>query len=233
MKGPAEPGNPGGFLAIRRARQMEYAEQLRVFGEAAISIFAIVNPFVGLPIFVSLTEDFPSRDQRRVLRLAGVIALAIICVMALAGQFLMQTVFRVSIEEFAFGGGLLLVVIGVHGILQGSEGRPAAAADAKAREMMQVRLAVTPMASPILAGPGSIVTVILIANAHGRLFAVAACLAAFVFVILILNYAHMLFRLMGRVVALTLGRVMWIFMVAIGTKFCFQAIAKVFPGLLQ
>ena len=212
---------------------MEFTEQLRVFGEAAVSIFAIVNPFVGLPIFVSLTEDFPVRDQRRVLRLAGVVALAIICVMALAGQFLMETVFRVSIEEFAFGGGLLLVVIGVHGILRTSDGSSGAAADAKAREMMQVRLAVTPMASPMLVGPGSIVTVILIVNAHGRLTAVAACLAAFVFVILILNYAHVLFRMMGRVVALALGRVMWIFMVAIGTKFCFQAAAKVFPGLVQ
>ena len=50
---------------------MELTEQLRIFGEAAVSIFAIVNPFVGLPIFVSLTEDFPARDQRRVLRLAG------------------------------------------------------------------------------------------------------------------------------------------------------------------
>jgi len=212
---------------------MELTEQLRVFGEAAVSIFAIVNPFVGLPIFVSLTEDFPVREQRRVLRLAGVVALAIICVMALAGQFLMETVFRVSIEEFAFGGGLLLVVIGVHGILRSSDGRSATAADAKAREMMQVRLAVTPMASPMLVGPGSIVTVILIVNAHGRLTAVAGCLAAFVFVILVLNYAHVLFRLMGRVVALALGRVMWIFMVAIGTKFCFQAVAKVFPGLVQ
>jgi len=212
---------------------MEFTEQLRIFGEAAVSIFAIVNPFVGLPIFVSLTEDFPARDQRRVLRLAGVVALAIICVMALAGQFLMETVFRVSIEEFAFGGGLLLVVIGVHGILRTSDGPSGAAADAKAREMQQVRLAVTPMASPMLVGPGSIVTVILIVNAHGRLTAVAACLAAFVFVILILNYAHVLFRMMGRVVALALGRVMWIFMVAIGTKFCFQAAAKVFPGLVQ
>jgi small neutral amino acid transporter SnatA (MarC family) len=61
---------------------------------------------------MELTEDFPVRDQRRVLRLAGVVALAIICVVALAGQFLMETVFRVSIEEFAFGGGLLLVAIG-------------------------------------------------------------------------------------------------------------------------
>jgi multiple antibiotic resistance protein len=212
---------------------MELSEQLRVFGEAAVSIFAIVNPFVGLPIFVSLTEGLPLRDQRRMLRLAGMVALAIIGVMALAGQFLMETVFRVSIEEFAFGGGLLLVVIGIRGILHGPEERRATDADPEASRLMQVRLAVSPMASPILVGPGSIVTVILIANAHGRVLAVGACLAAFVFIILVLNYAHVLLRLMGPVVALALGRVMWIFMVAIGTKFCFQAMAKVFPGLVR
>lgn len=83
------------------------------------------------------------------------IAPAILCGMALAGPFVMETVFRVLIEESAFGGGLLLVVISVHGILQGAGGRRAVVADAKAREQMQVRMAVTPMASPMLVGPGA------------------------------------------------------------------------------
>ena len=208
------------------------AEQVRVFGEAAISIFAIVNPIGGLPVFVSLTEDTPPQERRRVFRLAGVTALVIICVMALAGQFLMNDVFQVGMEEFAFGGGLLLAVIGIRSLLEAPEQRQAALADEGARRLMQTRLAVSPIASPLLVGPGAIVNVMLVVNQHGRLFALGACLAAFVFVILILNYAHIIYRLMGRVVSLAIGRVMEIFIVAIGVKFCFQAVAKVFPGLV-
>lgn len=211
---------------------MVTAEQVRVFGEAAISIFAIVNPIGGLPVFVSLTEDTPAHERRRVFRLAGVTALVIICVMALAGQFLMNDVFQVGIDEFAFGGGLLLAVIGIRSLLEQPEKRQAALVDENARRLMQMRLAVSPIASPLLVGPGAIVNVILIVNQHGRLFGLGACLVAFVFVILILNYAHVVYHLMGRVVSLAIGRVMEIFIVAIGVKFCFQAVAKVFPGLV-
>jgi len=211
---------------------MTTIEQIQVFGEAAVSIFAIVNPIGGLPVFVSLTEDTPPHERRRLFRLAGLTALVIICVMALAGQFLMQIVFQVGMEEFAFGGGLLLVVIGIHSLLERPESRHAALDDEEGRRQRQTRLAVSPIASPLLVGPGAIVNVMLVVNQHGRLFALGACLAAFVFVILVLNYAHLIYRVMGRIVSLAIGRVMEIFIVAIGVKFCFQAVAKVFPGLL-
>ena len=208
-------------------------EALRIFSEAAISIFAIVNPIGGLPVFVALTEDMPKAERRRLFRLAGVAALVIISLMALAGQVLMHDVFHVTMEQFAFGGGLLLVVIGMRGILQEPKPASAAAADADTQRRLAVRLAISPIASPLLVGPGSIVNVMLLANQHGRLFAVAACLTAFVFVILILNYAHVVYRLMGQVVALAFGRVMQIFIIAIGVKFCFQAAVTVFPGLVR
>ncbi len=210
---------------------MTTVEHIQVFGEAAVSIFAIVNPIGGLPVFVSLMEDTPLHEQRRLFRLAGLTALVIIGVMALAGQFLMHTVFQVGMEEFAFGGGLLLVVIGIRSLLEGPESRQAALNDADRRQM-QTRLAISPIASPLLVGPGAIVNVMLIVNQHGRLFALGACLAAFVFVILVLNYAHLIYRVMGRLGSLAIGRVMEIFIVAIGVKFCFEAIAKVFPALL-
>jgi len=212
---------------------MTTTEEIRIFSEAVISVFAIVNPIGNLPVFVGLTEDAPPSDRRRVFRLAGLTALVIICAMALIGQGLMHDVFHLSLEEFAFGGGLLLVVIGIYHILQGSEPRGAMPADEEERHLQQIRLAISPIASPLLVGPGAIVTVMLLANQHGRLFAVGACLAAFVFVILILNYAHLIYRLMGRVVSIAIGRVMQIFIVAIGVKFCFEAISKVFPALLK
>jgi multiple antibiotic resistance protein len=208
-------------------------ELLRSFGEAALSIFAIVNPIGGLPTFIALTEDATAQERRRVFRLAGLTALAMICVMALFGRFLLQFVFQIEIHQFAFAGGLLLVVIGIRGVLFAPEQRKYLATDENERHMDQVRLAVTPIASPLLVGPGSIVNVMLIDNQHGRVFALAACIAAFVGVILILNYAHVLYHLMGRIGALAVGRMMQIFIVAIGIKFCFGALAKVFPALVK
>ena len=211
----------------------ESLELLRSFGEAALSIFAIVNPIGGLPTFIALTEDATAQERRRVFRLAGLTALAMICVMALFGRFLLQYVFQIEIPQFAFAGGLLLVVIGIRGVVIAPDQRKNLAADENERHMAQVRLAVTPIASPLLVGPGSIVNVMLIDNQQGRLFALGACVVAFVGVILILNYAHVLYRLMGRIGALAVGRMMQIFIVAIGIKFCFGALAKVFPALVK
>ncbi|MCE5280071.1 MAG: MarC family protein [Planctomycetaceae bacterium] len=207
-------------------------ETFRAFGEAAVSIFAIVNPVGSLPILISLTADTSDLDRRKLLRVAGVAALAIILSMALAGQFLLTKVFQIGMDELTFGGGLMLVVIGIRYIVQGSQQRQRAATqDVKAAD--QIGMAISPIASPLLVGPGTIVTVMLIVSRHGPLFGLAACLTAFVGVILILNYANVLYRLMGPLVSLAVGRVMEIFIVAIGVKFCFSAAAHVFPGLMR
>ena len=210
---------------------MDY-EAFRAFGEAVLSIFAVVNPIGGLPMFIALTEDTTAPERRKVFRLAGVTALVMISLMALFGRFLLQFVFQIDINQFAFAGGLLLVVIGIHGVVFSPNQQKQVVTDDAQRHLAQIRLAVSPIASPLLVGPGSIVNAMLIDNQHGQLFALAACVTAFVGVILILNYAHILYAVMGRVGALALGRMMQIFIVAIGVKFCFSALVKVFPALV-
>jgi multiple antibiotic resistance protein len=206
-------------------------ESLRALSEAAIGIFAIVNPIGGLPTFIALTEDSTTQERRQMFRLAGVTALAIICVMALFGQFLLSGVFQIEIHEFAFAGGLMLVIIGVRQLIERPNSRRKTLVDDAQRKIEQTGLAVSPIASPLLVGPGCIVNVMLLVNQHGRPFALGAALLAFVVVILVLNYAHVIYRLMGHIGALAVGRVMQIFIVAIGVKFCFGALAKFFSTI--
>jgi multiple antibiotic resistance protein len=207
-------------------------DDIRQFAQAVISIFAIVNPIGSLPLFVSLTEDLSNQERRSLLRLAGVTSLVILCVMAVAGQYLLRDVFHIDLAEFMFGGGLILIVVGIMGIVEKPEARHSRAGlDPRERRMENIRLAVSPIASPLLVGPGSIVTVMLIVSRHGVLYGLAASLAAFVFVILILNYTNLAYRLMGRVGSIAVGRVMDIFIVAIGVNFVFSSIKAVFPAL--
>jgi multiple antibiotic resistance protein len=207
-------------------------EAVRNFAEAAISVFAIVNPIGALPILIGLTDGFPPWERKRVLRLAGLMALTIICVMAMVGQYLLEGVFHISLSEFMFGGGLILMVVGIRRILEAhddeGEKKPMTPEE---RAKQGVSMAVSPIASPLLVGPGSIVTVMLLVSKHGVLYGLAACLAAFVFVLLLLNYVDFAIRLMGRLGALAVGRIMEIFIVAIGAHFVFSAVKQVFPGL--
>ncbi len=205
---------------------------IRTFIEASVSVFAILNPIGGLPTFVGLTADMAAPQRRRLFRLAGLTSLAIIVVMALAGQVLLEEVFQITLDQFAFAGGLLLVVVGIRNLLEPPQPRHQEPLPEGDWETESIRLAVSPIAIPLLTGPGSIVNVMLIVSAHGRLFALGAVLAAFVFVLLVLNYTHVIYRLMGRIGALAIGRVMQIFIVAIGVKFCFRSLAVAFPALV-
>lgn len=210
---------------------MDWWMQAQAFLKAVISIFAIVNPIGGLPVFVSLTEGMSVPERRKTLRLAGYTSLAIICVMAVAGEFLLTDVFGITPAEFMLGGGLILIAVGVLDIVGKPDSGPRHAPDPSQREDQSIRLAVSPIASPLLAGPGSIVTVMLIVRQHGTLYGLGACLACFIFVILVLNYAHLVYRLMGRVASLAVSRIMEIFIVAIGVNFIYQALKQLFPSL--
>ncbi|MDD4889943.1 MAG: MarC family protein [Phycisphaerae bacterium] len=215
--------------------------QLTAFIDAVITIFAIVNPIGSLPVFASLTEGLTLAQRRRVLRLAGVVAFCIVAVMAVFGQFIIDRVFHIDIQEFAFGGGLLLVVIGIRTMVAGVRGGGPRDRPAPPQHLETVSLAVTPIASPLLVGPGAIVTVMLMVTRstadggfwYGIFFALAASLVAFIFVMLVLNWSHQVFRLMGRIGSLAFGRVMQIFIISIGIHFMHTSLVKMFPALLR
>ena len=208
-------------------------DQVNLFIESVVSIFAIVTPGGNLPIFLSLTEDASPRERQRVFRLATLVAFGIVAAMALVGQYLLWHVFHITFDEFRFGGGLILIVVGIRRILARPERHGATAVDPASRESEQIRLAVSPIASPLLVGPGTIVTVMLVVNRAtgsmgflgGELYALSACLINFVLVGLVLNWSHLAYRFMGRIGATAVGRVMDIFIVAIGVKFIFDSVA--------
>ncbi|MCG3180099.1 MAG: hypothetical protein BIFFINMI_02453 [Phycisphaerae bacterium] len=199
----------------------------RSFFEAVLSIFAIVNPIGTLPVFAGMTEGMSPPLRRRVFRLAGLVAFCIIAIMAVTGRFIIDQVFHITLDEFALGGGLLLIVVGIYQMIVGLARHTGPPLDAD----QGARLAVTPLASPLLVGPGTIVTVMLIVSRHGPLYGLSASVVAFVFVMLVLHFSHHILKLMGRVGSIAVGRVMQIFIISIGVHFVVMALKRIFPLL--
>lgn len=207
-----------------------------VFFQAALSLFAIVDPLGGLPVFLGLTRGATESERRRVFRIAVVTAFLLIVAFALVGLFVMERVFRITMSEFMVAGGLLLVVTGVHDMIRADyHESPTDGAGARERDRSHRlhALAVSPIACPLLAGPGTIVTVILFQGQYGQLFALGVCVLVFALTMLILTFAGFLSRLMGRVGSLAVSRVMQIFIIAIGVHFMFNGFRESFPGLFN
>ena len=206
---------------------------LIIFFRAVISLFAIVDPIGGLPVFISLTRGLSEAERRRIFRFAVLTAFLLIIAFALVGSFILQYVFHITISEFTFAGGLLLVVVGIREIIMSgsfsdANGKPQANPDK--REHFQA-VAVSPIACPLLAGPGTIVTVILFEGQHGLFFAIAVCVVVFSLTMLVLAFASRLSKFMGRLGMLAVERIMQIFIIAIGVHFMFMGFRDSFPRL--
>lgn len=134
-----------------------------------MGFFAIMNPIANVPIFLSLTADNSAREVRSIARRSLLLAFGIVLIFAVAGNLIFQ-VFGISLNAFRITGGLLVFLIGFH-MLQGSPSRVQNVknADNPVDQDAALSVAITPLAMPILAGPGTIATTMNFAATGGWL----------------------------------------------------------------
>src|SRR5688500_1225373 len=162
---------------------------IEFFVSALVTLLVVVDPLGLAPIFASLTRQLPPASRREVALRASLIAFVILCGTALVGDWLLRQL-GIGLPAFRIAGGLLLFSIAsemVFGVRIVREGQAAeAAVDEHVRN-----LAAFPLGIPLMAGPGAITAVILLAGRGygdpvrlGGLIAVIAivviaCLVAF------------------------------------------------------
>ncbi len=127
------------------------------------ALFAIMNPITNLPVFLSVTQDLPPADQRKV-----AVKTALYC-LVLGGAFAAigsQTLslFGISVDHLRVAGGLVVLMIGLN-MLNGNESTSHHGTDGeKEAYPAPDTVAFYPLAFPILVGPGTITTLILYAH---------------------------------------------------------------------
>lgn len=126
---------------------------------AVVSLQVIVSPISLVPIFLALTPDNSPRERVRMAGIACVMACLTLLLFAFTGQLLFK-VLGVSMEAFQIAGGALLFIIALEMLRQGDKKHLSEDESAEAAEKDDI--AVSPMAVPLLVGPGSISTVVLL-----------------------------------------------------------------------
>lgn len=204
------------------------------FVQAVITLFAIINPIYVLPILNGLTSDVSFAEQRMMFRVAALVGSATVIVVGVLGEFVMVSVFHVTLGSLMVACGVLLVIVCVKNMItddpQAGPQPPSGVAPEKRRQQLVAR-AVSPMACPILVGPGSIVTAILIVNHNGYWLGLAAMATASLLVVIVMHWGHVVTRLLGRIGSIIVSRVLMIFLAAIGMEFIYRGIAQWLPAL--
>ena len=180
------------------------------FGEAFVTLVIIMDPVGNAPIFVSVTTGMDSARRQAAARRAVLAAGALVIGFAAFGDALLNYL-NVSIESLSIAGGLLLLLVALE-MLRGMDSEPAAGAD----------VALVPLATPLVAGPGTIATAIVLSRrnggADGRVAVIAAIVAALAVVWLGLATAERLARVIPDSVVQFLTRVFGLLLSAIAVQ---------------
>lgn len=123
-----------------------------------MGFFAIMNPIANIPIFLSLTHDEDKQTKSSIASTSLLLAFLIVVVFSFAGKVIFE-LFGITLPAFRITGGLLVFLIGFH-MLQGDFSRvnhPSEKDKQKSKEAA-LSVSISPLAIPILAGPGTITT---------------------------------------------------------------------------
>lgn len=196
-----------------------------------MGFFAIMNPIANTTVFLGLTASDERGLRRRVALQATLTTFAIVTVFCLLGS-LIFTLFGITLPAFRITGGVLVALIGYQ-MLHGSPSSVHHPSEADQRDSREAALgvAITPLAIPILAGPGTIATAMNFASTGGAaemLVTISAfavlCLITFLFFV----FGEGLTRFLGKSGLNVITRLMGLILAVIGVQMLVDGINGAF-----
>ena len=129
-----------------------------LFGKVFVTLFVIMDPIGNVPLFLGLVRGRTPQARKRAAWQSVLVALGVVTVFALLGQQILHYL-GITVPALQGAGGLLLLLVALQ-LLTGQEKGP--------EELDDVNIALVPLGTPLIAGPGAIVAVIVfVQRAHG------------------------------------------------------------------
>lgn len=193
---------------------------VQFLGEAFITLLVITDPPGMVPIFLALTARMPAKQRHRAGTQAVALALGVIVLFAVAGQTILAYL-GVKLPALQAAGGLLLVLVALD-LLTGKS-------DDTSGTNITTNVALVPLGTPLLAGPGAIVATMLFvrrADTPLDLLAIAIAIAAVMIIVwLVLRFSGLVVRLLRPSGIEVLTRIAGLLLAAIAVQLMADAIA--------
>jgi multiple antibiotic resistance protein len=193
------------------------------------SMLFIVDPIAAVPTYLVITQDETSAERRRTALRACIAMTVLLAVFAATGTMLFRA-FGITLAAFRTAGGLILWFVAMdmlHGERRTQEGRDEVA-EGRAKE----DVALTPLAIPMLAGPGAISTAIVVAGqargAAQTLVVYAAIVLTGLISFLSLRVGEPLLRRLGKTGIRVVTRIMGLILAAVAVQFVFSGVQEAF-----
>ncbi|AOF97495.1 MarC family protein [Sphingobium sp. RAC03] len=205
---------------------------IELFLSAFVTLFVVIDPPGCAPIYASLTGEASAAERRAMAIRAVGIAAAILLVFALWGKQLLG-VLGIELDSFRIAGGIMLFMIAMDMVFEKRTQRREDRAQKLTDEEPHVEdVSVFPMAMPMIAGPGSIATVMLLmSRAHDlteRLVVLGAVLLTLALMLGALLAAGPLMALLGRKIEAVITRLLGVLLAALAAQFVIDGLKASF-----
>ncbi|MDP2760889.1 MAG: NAAT family transporter [Sideroxyarcus sp.] len=206
---------------------LDFTEYTKIF----ISLFAIIDPVGIIPIIIAFTAGMSAQKRERVGRVASLSVFGILLAALLLGEAILSF-FGISIHSFRTAGGILLLLMAIN-MLIGHKQAPMPDDNADAESTQSI--AIIPLSTPLLAGPGAISTVIVDAHKassaghYGMMALVLVALSLTVWLTFLI--APWVSRRLGSIGSTIVTRLMGLLLASIAVEFIAGGLRGLFPAL--
>ncbi len=206
--------------------------------KASGALFAIMNPFVALPMFLALTSDYDLRRQRQTAVKVAIGCLIMAAVIIASGSAVL-TFFGISVDDFRVAGGIVLLTIAL-GMLNGSNASHSGSEQEKQHAGAQAArgdVAFYPITFPMIMGPGTITTIIVLTGrgpgpgTYAEVALAAAAIVAIMFVVL--WFAPDIGKHMSVTLRIIMTRLMGMILAGIAVGMVLTGVGDLLPGLMR
>jgi len=209
-------------------------EYLIYFTYTLLSLFIIVNPIEATLVFISLTSQLSAPERARMCLRTTSVAYVVAILFAVGGDLVLR-LFGITVDSLRVAGGVLLFLVAVD-MLRAKQNKKVTEAelkDAYDREDVTV----FPLATPLLTGPGTITTVIVLMGATNSVLQKTVILGAitvtFLLTYLILRSSEFVDRILGLTGILVMTRIMGLILGAIAVGFVATGAWNIYQFLIS
>ncbi|WP_177732529.1 MULTISPECIES: MarC family NAAT transporter [Flavobacterium] len=194
------------------------------------AVFSVLNPLGAVPIFVGLTHNDTKAERSRTSLWTAVNVFIILIISFFIGEYVLKF-FGISIDALRIAGGLIIVNSGF-ALLSGKFSKTRGVNKKVANDAQKRSdIALTPLAIPMLAGPGSISLLIAFyqdfQEVYEKAIVCAAILAVALSIFIILRSAHYLSRILGASGIVAISRIIGFIVIAIGIQYISSSIVNI------
>ncbi|MCE4620815.1 MAG: MarC family protein [Desulfurococcales archaeon] len=162
---------------------MDLAELLK----ATLMLFVVLDPISAVPFYVTIASRTPPEGRSRLLRLIVLSVFSLLILFAVIGDYLFMLL-GVTINDFRIAAGLILLVYAIASLFEIQIGEPKSSEGS----------VLVPLATPLLAGPGSVSVVIYLKYAYGPVTALLSTIICVLTIYPILKAGDHIIRLLGK-----------------------------------